>query len=339
MASVPHCSAHPRLPALARCQRCNAALCNDCFRLYANGAPCCDACAVELASGPATRWPFAIAFAGFAVAICFAGARIEGTRPSWEVWGPALVIACIIAVFIGVTGPSAASARAATLTEREPELEPSDALLHRAAHPYRTRIARVARRIVPLSGRSTALVMTAALVVSAVVLPLGLRLPHWIEAELVLGVWWLGIGTLLTTLLFTGRRLAADHRFELHAPSLGGNAGKPGAKSGWSDHGGCGNAGCVDAGGCGEAALIVVVLAVAALAAWLVVEIVLPVVVFVVYYFAIKAIGRVARDRHDCEKNLGRSLGWGFFWASVYLVPVAALIAVIGTLIRIRAVH
>ncbi|MBK7579263.1 MAG: B-box zinc finger protein [Myxococcales bacterium] len=325
------CSAHPVETALARCQRCSALLCGDCFRLYAGGKPCCDACAVELSSGPASRWPFAIAFAAIALAISFAGYRLEG---SVEIWGISAVVAVVVAVVLGFTGPSSSATASVELSEREPDLEPADQLLVRAAQPYRVRVARVARRIVPLSGRATALVMTAALVLSAVVLPLGLKLPHWIEAELVVGVWWLAVASLLTGLLYTGRRLAEDHRLALGVRGShdGGDKAAKGAKSPLGDLAGCGSA-----AGCGEVIAVVAVLAVAAAAAWLVVEIVLPVAVFAVYFFLVKAVGRVARDQHDCEGRLGRAMLWGAAWASVYAVPIALLILTIQAVVQLRA--
>ncbi|MBK9001348.1 MAG: hypothetical protein IPM35_36980 [Myxococcales bacterium] len=52
-------------------------------------------------------------------------------------------------------------------------------------------------------------------------------------------------------------------------------------------------------------------------------ELVVPVLSFVFYYFVVKDIGRAARDRHDCEGNLGRSLVWGISWATLYVAPPA----------------
>lgn len=323
MTAALHCSAHPTAAVLAQCARCGARMCADCFRLYADGRPCCDACAVELEAGPPSRWPFAVAFAGIALAICFAGYRLEGPNPSLGLWMTGAIVAIVVATGIGLSGLFSKRGPPVVLTEREPELEPNPALLDRAAHPYRARFARVARRVVPLSGRATALVMTGAFVLSAVALPLGLGLPHWLEAELVLGAWWLAVGTLLAVLLYTGRRLAEDHRFRVEVPKLG--------KVGTLDA-----SGCSGGDGCAEGILILLVLAVAAVAAWLLVEIVVPIAVFAVYYFVVKAIGRVARDRHDCTGHAGRALAWGFFWASVYVVPLVTLVGLIHVLVRYR---
>jgi len=44
---------------------------------------------------------------------------------------------------------------------------------------------------------------------------------------------------------------------------------------------------------------------------------------FVMYGLFMRAIGRVANDRHDCQGELARAIGWGALWATVYMVPLA----------------
>ncbi len=311
-------------------------MCNECFRVYADGAPVCEVCALELSSGPASRWPFAVAFFGAALALCTAGIRLEGASPSWSLWIVTMLIALAIALVIGLTSPKAGARPEVTITEREAELEASPDWMTRAASPYRARIARVVRRVVPLSGRSTALVMGAAFVVSGVALPLGLRLPPWLELEVVLGAWWLGIFSTLALLLYKNLRLAEDHRLKL-APltsKLRGWGG--GGAEGGSGCGDMGGAGCGDASGCGEGLVIVVVLVVALVAALFLVEIVLPIMFFVFYFFVVNAIGRVARDTHGCAGSLRRSLGWGAIWATPYVAPVALVTWGVHSIIVIR---
>jgi hypothetical protein len=278
----------------------------------------CEVCALELSTGPASRWPFAVAFLGFALAICAAGAR---ATQSWLLWGGTIVLALLIAVGIGLYSPKREPERRADIRERDLELGVSPELLEFAAHPYRTRIARAARRVVPLSGRSTALVMAGAFVASGVALPLGLKLPHWVELELVLASWWLGIFVLLAALLYRNLRLAEDHRLKLSGLSSA-FEGSGEKKSGWKRTD-LPTVGSADAGGCGEVLVIGGVLVVALSAAWVLVELVLPVLFFLFYYFVVKAIGRVARDHHGCERNLGRSLFWGATWSTLYVAPVA----------------
>jgi len=324
------CAAHPVRVAVARCQRCNAALCDECFRLLAGGRPVCELCALELSAGPPSYWPFAIAFLGLAVAVCAGIARLEAPDPSWGIWGATIAVAAVVAVVVGLSSPSRKPGPSVEISERAEELEPSPELMHRAAHPYRARIARVARRVVPLSGRSTALVMAAAFLVSGVVVPIGLKLPGWVELELVLAVWWLALLGITSVLLYKNLRLAEDHRLRIGAltSALRGSKANEGASkrgsSWWQGLGGC-DPGCAEAGGCGEAVVVVAVLAVAAVAALALVELVLPVLFFVVYYFVVKVVGRVARDQHGCEGRLGRSLLWGAAWSTLYVAPVALI--------------
>lgn len=322
------CAAHPTLSALARCQRCNTTLCDDCFRLWADGKPCCDACAAELQAGPGSRWPFATVFLALALTLAYGGYRLEGQHPSLEIWLPVAVIGALVALGIGWSSPKPDARPTVVFLEREAEVAPDPQLLERAAHPYRARIARVARRVVPLSGRATALVMTAAMLLTAVALPLGAHLPYWVEAELVLASWWLGVSAFFSWLLYSGRRLTEDHRVKVELP-------KPGA--GLDRRGTTLESGCAQAGGCAEGLVVVVLLALAAAMAWLLVEVVIPLAVFAVYYFVTRGIGRLARDRHDCRGHVGRSLGYGFLWSTLYALPIVLLIGVVGFVLGLRA--
>lgn len=320
------CRVHRTLAAAARCQRCDVGMCDECWSWFHDSLPVCERCVAELRMGPATRWPFGAAFAVIAVVIAVIGTRLEG-KPSPELWLPIAVLAVLIGLGIGFSSPRATGPEP-NIVGREPDDAPPPEALHQAAHPYRARIARVTRRALPLSGRSTAIALSAAFVVSAVLLPVGLRLPRWIEIEIVLGAWWLAVAVLLTVLLYRGLRLVDDHRFALSP--FGGSKKGDSKASDWA------NVGCADASGCGEAIVIVVALLVAAVAAWLLVEILVPVVFLFVYYFTVKAIGRVARDRHECAGRLPRSLGWGALFATVCVAPIAFLVWVIQTILAVR---
>jgi hypothetical protein len=295
-------------------------MCDECFGLTLDGAPLCELCGAELRRGPASRWPFAIVFAAVGLVVCAVGIRAGGR--DWVIeLGFAAVAIVVIAALIVWTGKNRDESPP-DIRLREANPEPSADLLQRATSPYRTRIARVVARAAPLSGRTTALVLVAAFAVTAVALPLGLRLPRWVELELVLACWWLTVATLLVTLLYKGLRLADDHRFTLLGYGERAQApAKNSEKRGWPSP-----SGCAEAGGCADGFVALLVILLAAAAAWLLVEVVFPAVFFAVYYFVIKAIGRVARDRHDCAGNLPRSIVWGAVWASVYVLPPAILV-------------
>jgi hypothetical protein len=183
-------------------------------------------------------------------------------------------------------------------------------------HPYRARIARVAAAAVPtVSARTTALVVGAALIASAVLLPVSLKLPRWLEVEVVLGAWWAMLVVGLGVLLFRGTRFHEDHRFRIRfdLPELGGGLD-------------VGDPGCSDIEGCAGIVIGVVLAVLAFVAAWIVIELLFPVVFFLLYWLVVKAIARVANDTHGCAGNLGCSLQWGVLWATVYTLPLALVV-------------
>lgn len=322
MPRAPTCSAHPTAPAVARCGYCNARLCNECFHLLAGKKPVCDRCALELTREPASHWPFAIAFLGALVVICMTLVHGHDISPGWILYTLLIAVAGVGAISAGAGRRESQPRPRVTITERDPELEVDATHLEHATNPYRARIARAARRVVPLSGRSTALVMIGAFAASAVAFPVALHLPHWVEFEVVLGAWWAAIFVLLAVLLFTGRRLIEDHRLAVQPLSAVFASSKSArdrlrnaTRHGW----------LVD--GCGDSLFggidVLLIGVVAMLAAWFVAELVLPVVFFAFYYLVVRAIGRVAHDHRGCRGRLAASLAWGALWASLYVSPVA----------------
>jgi hypothetical protein len=73
------------------------------------------------------------------------------------------------------------------------------------------------------------------------------------------------------------------------------------------------------------AVAVALVLAVALGVAWVFVELAMPLAFLLSYWLFMRAIGRVANDRHGCEHDLAKALGWGALWATIYVLPVAAL--------------
>src|SRR6185436_19635838 len=128
------------------------------------------------------------------------------------------------------------------------------------------------------------------------------------------GLWWLIVTLTLTTLLYRGFRLRDDYVYFLpwDRPAPHSETGKarqekkePSGGGGWS---GCLDGcsigdGCsgVDGEGCVGALVIGAALAVALGAAWVFVELAMPLVFFLMYWLLMRAIGRVAKDRHDAQ--------------------------------------
>jgi hypothetical protein len=80
-----------------------------------------------------------------------------------------------------------------------------------AHHPYRGAVRRAARRLSPpVSAPAAVAVVGGALVVLAAAVPGALRLPRWIELEVVLAGWWLVWTVALSALLYRGFRVAGD---------------------------------------------------------------------------------------------------------------------------------
>jgi hypothetical protein len=175
-----------------------------------------------------------------------------------------------------------------------------------------------------VSGSATAAVVLASLAASAVLLPASLKLPRWVEAELVLGLWWVIVTATLAVLLYRGFRLRDDFVYFAPWNRPAAPAGKAAASSGNSSitADGCVS---VDVEGCVIGIVVAVALAAAFGVAWIAVELVAPVTFLLMYWLFMRAIGRVANDHHGCEDDLVKSIGWGALWASAYVLPIAAL--------------
>lgn len=333
-APVP-CKDHPEARALTRCASCQRPLCNACFRFRVGGLPACARCAYETSTRPQRRVSLAAAF------VCFAAGGGFWMERKHGLWGQSplvLVLGAIAAAVVAFLILTTAKGAERSVDNRDPDEDPppEEPLAGRGS-PYRAYARRAVLAVSPrLSGKVTALVVGASLAATAVLLPATLKLPRWVEAEIVLASWWVIVAATLVVLLYRGFRLRDDFVFfmpwdrpaESVTPGAKpGKPGKPGSKgSGIGDLVGCGD-GCsaVDGEGCAGAVVVVIALAVALGAAWIFVELAMPLAFFLTYWLFMRAIGRVANDRHGCDGNPGRALGWGAMWATIYVVPLAAL--------------
>lgn len=64
-----------------------------------------------------------------------------------------------------------------------------------------------------LSGKASALVLVACLVLTAVLIPMALKLAPWIEYIIVLAVWWLLWAVMLTAILYQRKRVSHDYQW------------------------------------------------------------------------------------------------------------------------------
>lgn len=168
-----------------------------------------------------------------------------------------------------------------------------------------------------MSGKLTALLLIACLAVAATVLPLAAHLPHWIEFELVLGIWWVVWWIILGWVLF--------HRIEVED-----DAEMPGG--GWATrhlgelYPAADGVGCLSSLACGEIGLVIWVGLLLLLGLWLIVELLIPGIAFLLY-LAVRAMLRQAARWHErCEGNPGASMFWAAAWSTVYLSPIGLVI-------------
>lgn len=319
----PPCRNHPGRDSVVRCEGCSRTLCDECYRFRVDARPMCARCAYEHSTRATRRVSLAVSFLFIVGA---AGLFTERRFGVWETYPVEVIFGVVTA--LGIAAAIALSGRSARVVvePRDPDEPVTEPIPARAGSIYRASARQVLMAAAPrVSARATALVMLAAFAGSAVMVPASMRLPRWIETELVLSLWWVIVVAALTTLLYRGFRLRDDYVYFTpwnRPPAVKGDAPAPAKEgcSGWSDGlGGC----ATDGEGLLAMLALAIVLSLALGAAWVLVELALPLVFFLMYWLFMRAIGRVANDRHGCEGSLARSLGWGLGWATVYVAPIA----------------
>lgn len=200
------------------------------------------------------------------------------------------------------------------MSNADPEIPPPGArprLLQRARLPL-------------VSGKASAAILLLCLGATALwIVPLARRFSPWIDVEIVLGLWWIVWAVTLVRLLYSGRRLSDDHT--LSAPRSWFSTGKSSSSSSAWDWFSIPLEGCA-VEGCATALAVVAVIALALFGLWLMIEVVIPTLAFVMYFLVRGMLARVANDEHHCEGDLLRSVGWGGLWATVYIAPLAVLV-------------
>ncbi len=180
-----------------------------------------------------------------------------------------------------------------------------------------------------LSGRNIAIWMVICLAMTALLIPMVLRLPTWIEAEIVLGVWWAIWCVVLSRILYHGMRVSDDHKLGQPANWFAGwfsgdqSQNKP-PQSSFSNTGWYFSSG--DGEGCLVLLGILLALAVLVIGLWVLIEIAIPVIAFMLYLIIRNMLAIVANDRHRCRGILVRATVWGVIWASLYTLPLAGAV-------------
>lgn len=198
-------------------------------------------------------------------------------------------------------------------------------------------------RLPGVSGRWSALLILVLFIAVAIVLPLALHRSAWVEAEIVVGAWFLIWTAVLAWLGYAGRTVDEDwgqFRPPRRLFGRGRAKGRDVATSaldatpyvdlsgidlpdfdGGSDGGGLGCLGAI-------LAVVVAIAAVAAIVALLYFTIgyAIPLIVIALYTIVRAMLNHVAARGHLTQGNLPASLARGAFWAAVYTAPLAVAI-------------
>jgi hypothetical protein len=156
---------------------------------------------------------------------------------------------------------------------------------------------------------------------------MALRLPRWIEFEIVLAVWWVVWFGALTGFLYNGFRVADDHALVQPRNWFSGWFSKKNRVDKRSDPDSSWWDGFFWGWWIGDEVVFLIVAAVLLVAGiWLLFEVAIPVLLFLLYFVARGMLAGVANDRYHCRGRLGRSVVWGFLWATAYTAPLAAAV-------------
>ncbi len=189
----------------------------------------------------------------------------------------------------------------------EPDTRP-DTPRPRPSLAHRARLPR-------LSGKASAAWLVCCFALTAALIPLPLGLPLWVRFEVVLALWWLIWLVALTAILHAGRQVTDDH--QMHEPRSWFSADSWRSSDSWSDG---------FFWGClwgSDGILVVLGLILLVGVVWLLVELAVPLLLFLLYFTARGMLANAVNDRHNCRGRLRRSLAWGSLWATAYTAPLA----------------
>lgn len=194
-----------------------------------------------------------------------------------------------------------------------------------SSSPTRRRKLIESIRLPQVSGKASALWLIGCFALTALLVPMTVRLPLWIDFEIVVAVWWCVWAGILSRMLYLGWRISDDHRLgqSLAWFSSGERGGRSRSSGGWLSWL---DVPTFDLEGCAWVLAIGAALFIAASLIWFVVEIALPVVAFLLYCVVRGMLAKVLNDEHGCRGNFARALGYGLLWATIYTAPLAGVI-------------
>ena len=301
-------------------------MCGACWTHWVDRDPWCGSC-VQLLDEPVS-WLAYVASAVLGISLLWLGlARVDQMVVRW---GAFVVLALAMLIAAWRLHGRAKSRRAAfSVKERTPDAEPPRA---EAPPGYRQGRAplRVRRLAPPVSGALTAMIVGSTMALAAVVVPSLLQLPRWLEFEVVIAAWWAVWAACFSVLLYRGWRVARDVKSikgrGRGQPSYSTSSSSRTSKWDWLDA----FSGGFDLEGCG----VIIALAIAIGLAFLVAELLVPMLLIGAYWLIVRGLATVANDTHRCEGNLGRALLWGVLWSAGYTLPLAGLVFLAHWILR-----
>jgi hypothetical protein len=232
-------------------------------------------------------------------------------------------------------------------------------------------------RLPRLSGKASAAWLLFCFLLTALLIPALLRLPRWIDYEIVLAAWWAVWLAVLSRLLYTGQHVADDHRLAQPRNWFASNreeaqggltvAPAPDVAPGWlsmNKKEGQGKTASNDRDDAGHredraaraswwdgffwgsvagdeavavGCLVVIGLVLLVGVVWFLIEVAIPLVLFVLYFVTRGMLAHVVNDRHRCRSRLSRALAWAGIWATVYTVPLAGVVWLVHNVTSGRA--
>ena len=325
------CANHPAREAITSCASCGRALCDDCWLRTVDRQPWCELCIHHLKSSGRS----------LAVAVLFVLLSVSTGTFLWRrdsshhqeyspyFWSSYFVLTVVGAIYFGTRKPRP---HGFSVEQRKGQSSALDGRGPRFRKPLHTNLARSLTLVAsPLSGLWTSTLLIACMIAVALTVPHLLHLPRWIAAEWVVLAWWSIWATLLTLLLYRGWHISDDHVLALPRTIWNDKAtSSRGSKVDWCDP----TIGCSDGIGCGEAIFAAIVVAALLDVSWFVVEFLVPSLFFLIYFLVRSSLARIANDRHDCQAHFAKSLSWGIVWATLYALPMVAMIFVVHEFLR-----
>jgi hypothetical protein len=178
-------------------------------------------------------------------------------------------------------------------------------------------------RIPHVSGKASAAGLVACFALTAVLIPMAVRLPLWVDFEIVLAAWWVVWAAALGWLFYHGQPVADDHRLGEPRWWFGSLFQRSGRRY---DSDSLWWLGVGEPEGCALVIAVFVGIVVLAGAVWLVVEVAVPVVAFLLYFLVRGMLARALNTDHGCQGRVLSAVSRGLLWATVYTAPLAGLV-------------